>query len=185
MGDGIYVALSGAIAQTQNLDATAQNLANASTDGYQRLRPVFHEELARAAKQTPNFHYSELASTQNDTSPGPLRSTGRPLDFVMPEGTYLAVSTSRGDRYTRAASLSVGLDGTLRTQSGNPVLAEDGRTIQIPADGGAASVDPAGRVQQGDETRARLKLVSFPNPGMLSHDAGALLVATPEAGVPS
>ena len=48
MGDGIYVALSGAIAQSAHLDATAANLANAGTDGYQRVRPVFREELTRA-----------------------------------------------------------------------------------------------------------------------------------------
>jgi flagellar basal body rod protein FlgG len=185
MADGIYVALSGAIAQTQNLDVTAQNLANASTDGYQRLRPVFHEELARASSQAGGYHYAEMTATQNDTTRGPLRATGRALDFAMPEGTYLAVATPRGDRYTRAGSLQVGLDGTLRTANGAAVLAEDGRTITIPGDSGVPSVDPSGRVMQGDEMRARLKLVSFPQPGMLGHETGALMVATPQAGVPA
>ena len=48
MSDGIYVALSGAIAQASSLDTTATNLANASTDGYQRVRTVFREALATA-----------------------------------------------------------------------------------------------------------------------------------------
>jgi flagellar basal-body rod protein FlgF len=186
VGDGIYVALSGAIAQSANLEVTAQNLANASTDGYQRVRPVFHEELARAGGQTAGFHYAQMVSSQNDTTRGPLRETGRSADFSMPEGTYLAVTTPRGERYTRAASLSTGIDGVVRTSHGDPVLSEDGRIIKIPTDPATPlRLDPTGQVYQGDETRGRLKLVTFAQPSMLSHDAGALLAATPEAGAPS
>jgi flagellar basal body rod protein FlgF len=108
MADGIYVALSGAIAQSLNLDSTSQNLANASTDGYQRMRPVFREELSRAGSLDPALHYSSVGTTQLDTTRGELRDTGRALDFAMPQGTYLAVSTSNGERYTRAASLGRG-----------------------------------------------------------------------------
>jgi flagellar basal-body rod protein FlgF len=188
MGDGIYVALSGAIAQAANLDATAQNLANAGTDGYQRVRPVFQEELARAGAHDPAFHYAQIASTRNDTSRGALRETGRPLDFVMPEGSYLAVSTPRGERYTRAASLTPGLDGVLRTSHGDPVLSEDGSTVKVPPDASAFAslrVDKSGKVLQGDaEVRAQLKIVTFPDGASLSHDTGALLAATPESGAP-
>src|SRR5207253_7645482 len=81
MGDGIYVALSGAIAQSVNLDTTASNLANASTDGYQRARPVFREELTKAGTHDPGFHYTSVAGTALDTTRGPLRATGKPLDF--------------------------------------------------------------------------------------------------------
>ena len=35
MADGIYVALSGALRETQTLDNVAENVANASTPGYQ------------------------------------------------------------------------------------------------------------------------------------------------------
>jgi flagellar basal body rod protein FlgG len=188
MGDGIYVALSGAIAQAANLDATAQNLANAGTDGYQRVRPVFQEELARAGVHDPAYHYAQISSTQNDTTQGALRETGRALDFVMPQGSYLAVSTPRGERYTRASSLTAGIDGVLRTAHGDPVLSEDGRTVQIPNDPSTLAslrVDKSGKVLQGDdEVRGQLKIVSFAQPGMLSHDSGALLAATPQSGVP-
>ena len=119
MSDGIYVALSGAIAQSTSLDVTAANLANAGTDGYQRNRPVFREELMRAGSGSsePGSRYTSIASTQLDTTRGALRPTGNALDFSMPEGTYLSVSTARGERYTRAASLSVSRDGTLQTRT--------------------------------------------------------------------
>jgi flagellar basal-body rod protein FlgF len=182
MADGIYVALSGAIAQSMNLDSTAQNLANASTDGYQRMRPVFREELSRAGSMDPGLHYSSLAATKLDTRRGELRDTGRPLDFAMPEGTYLAVSTSNGERYTRAASLSVGIDGSLRTTGGAAVLSEGGSPIQLSPTGAAVRVDESGQVLQGDTPVGRVKLVTFAAPSGLTHDQGPLLMATSESG---
>ena len=65
MAGGIYVALSGAVAQTTQLDTTAANIANANTDGYQRVRPVFREMLAQAssgANGTGFFLYLTVTS---------------------------------------------------------------------------------------------------------------------------
>jgi flagellar basal-body rod protein FlgF len=182
VSDGIYVALSGAIAQTRNLETTAANLANANTDGYQRVRPVFREELARAGSAAPGSHYASLDGTSLDTTRGGLRPTGNPLDFAMPEGTYLAVSTARGDRYTRAASLKVGTDSVLRTARGDAVLGEDGKNIKVAGGANAVRIDDSGQVWQGEDVSGRVKLVSFAQPSNLSHDEGAVLQATPAAG---
>jgi flagellar basal body rod protein FlgG len=185
MSDGIYVALSGAIAQTASLDATAANLANASTDGYQGLRPVFREELSRASGKEPALHYTTTQGTQTDTAPGSLRATGHPLDFAMPQGTYLAVITSGGERYTRAASLSVGRDGTLINAGGTSVSGEDGKPIKVTGDTANLRIDASGQVRQGDDVVGHVKLVSFATPARLSHEAGALLAATPQSGTPT
>jgi flagellar basal-body rod protein FlgF len=182
VSDGIYVALSGAIAQTSNLETTAANLANASTDGYQRNRPVFREELARAGSAKITSHYALLAETHLDTTRGALRPTGNPLDFAMPAGTYLAVSTPRGERYTRAASLSIGADRVLRTAHGDPVLREDGKSIKLGDGTTPVRIDDSGQVWQGGDVQARVKLVAFAQPQNLSHDQGPLLLATPAAG---
>ncbi len=188
MSDGIYVALSGAIAQAASLDATAADLANASTDGYQRLRPVFREELTRAGKHEPAMHYASSVTSTTDTARGPLRVTGSPLDFAMPQGTYLAVSADAAggtESYTRAASLSVGPDGVLRSAHGAQVLSESGKPITITGNPSGLRIDDSGAVRQGEEVIGRLKLVSFPTPSALSHQAGALLLATPASGAPT
>ncbi len=186
MADGIYVALSGAIAQSMNLDSTAQNLANASTDGYQRQRPIFREELSRAGSRDPALHYSSLAGTKLDTTRGELRDTGRALDFAMPQGTYLAVSAPAGERYTRAASLSVGIDGVLRTAAGNAVLSDRGTPIKLTGDASSVRIDDSGQVRQGDQSVVgRVKLVTFGSPAALAHDQGPMLMATVESGAPT
>jgi flagellar basal body rod protein FlgG len=185
VAEGIYVALSGAIAQSASLETTATNLANASTDGYQSVRTSFREELSRAGTRAPALHYSGASDARTDTTRGPLRATGNALDFAMAEGTYLAVGTPGGERYTRAASLSVGVDGTLRTAHGNSVLDENGQPIKATGDTTALRIDATGQLWQGSEARARVKLVSFPTPAALTHETGALLVATPAAGAPT
>jgi flagellar basal body rod protein FlgG len=183
MSDGIYVALSGAIAQATNLETTAQNLANASTDGYQRTRPVFQEELARAGSRQPAMHFTSLGSTKLDTTRGSLRSTGSQLDFAMPKGTYLAVSTPQGERYTRAASLTVGTDGVLRTAHGDAVIQENGKPIQLTgATSANVRVDGTGQVLLDGDARGRVKLVSFAQPEDLAHDQGPLLMSTASSG---
>jgi flagellar basal body rod protein FlgG len=191
MADGIYVALSGAVAQELALESTAQNLANAGTHGYQRVRPVFHEFLAQAkagqakagqAQAGPGGpqRFAASAGTRLDTSAGAIRATGNALDLALPKGTYLAVLTERGERYTRAGSLKVGTDGTLQTQTGTRVSGEDGKPIKVSGEG--VAITDAGEVRGGGATAGRLRLVTFPRIDALSHEGGTLLAATPESG---
>jgi|HubBroStandDraft_2_1064218.scaffolds.fasta_scaffold68519_3 flagellar basal-body rod protein FlgF len=185
MSDGIYVALSGAVAQTSVLDVTATNLANASTDGYQRMRHVFREALAQA-EGTNTFRSVTTASTCLDPTRGALRVTGRGLDVSLPQSAYLTVSTARGDRYTRAGSLRVDLQGSLRTSHGDLVASEDGRPLRTDLnDPTEATVTQSGEIWQGENMLGRLKVVTFPKPEELTPEGGTLLAANPRAGVPA
>jgi flagellar basal body rod protein FlgG len=184
MSDGIYVALSGAIAQTSALDATASNLANASTDGYQRMRPIFREALAQAGGKGTAMP-SVTASTTLDTTRGAVRVTGRSLDVTLPDKSYLAASTTNGERYTRAGSLAVATDGTLTTSHGTPVLADDGRLIKTNRTKGEITITPTGEVRQCDAKIARLRVVTFAKPEQLAPEGGSLLATTAGAGAPS
>lgn len=184
MSDGIYVALSGAVAQTSVLDVTATNLANASTDGYQRMRHVFREALAQAQGGS-NLRSVTTATTRLDTTRGALRVTGRPLDVSLPQSGYLAVSTPAGERYTRACSLRVDLQGALRTSHGELVASEDGRPLRAdPSVSTEPAVTQSGEVWQGDTMLGRLRVVTFPSPDQLSPEGGTLLAATAGAGTP-
>ena len=140
MSDGIYLALSGAVGETEKLDVVATNLSNAATVGYQRIRPVFHQALAAAQSAAGGV----TATTELDTSRGATRVTGRALDVTLPSSTYLALSTPRGERYSRAGALSVSTEGTLQTRTGEAVVSENGRPIQIARDKGDPSITPEG-----------------------------------------
>jgi flagellar basal-body rod protein FlgF len=179
MSRGLYVALSGAVAQETALDTTAQNLANAATPGYQRMRPVFKEVLSGATgKNNPgsNLHFTSVDATALDGSRGALRATGRALDVALPEGVYLGVSTARGERYTRAGSLTVQADGSLTTSSGKPIAREDGSPLKVTP-GRETTIKPDGTVVQDGNAVGSLRLVKMEAGGSLEHEGEGLLVA--------
>jgi flagellar basal body rod protein FlgG len=172
---GVYVALSGAVAQEQALEATATNVANASSAGYQRLRPVFRQALAKAEKGDPQLQYARTSRTALDTTVGALRVTENPLDVALPKGVYLAAITPRGERYTRAGNLALSADGTIQTAGGTPVSSDGGAPVKAAPGGGQVRIQPDGSVMQGAQTIGKLKLVSFETPDALQPEGSSLL----------
>lgn len=183
MSRGIYIALSGALAQSTTLEATATNLANASTNGYQRSMPVFREVLASQRAAGP---FTAPRGVAIDRRQGALRTTGRPLDVAFPEGSYLAVQTPGGQRYTRDGALTLGTDGTLKTGRGHVVVGENGRPIVAKVTSGGADVriERDGQVFQGTSAIGRLRVVSFSGADNLVHEGGNLLAPAAAGGAP-
>lgn len=177
MSDGIYVALSGALGQSTLLESTANNLANASTDGYHRVHPVFQQVLSAAggaaSRRTPGVTVARL---QVDQSAGAFRPTGRALDASLPDDTWLAVSTPRGERYTRAVSLTIDPTGAVRTAQGHAVMGETGRPLQVPPGTLDVGLTATGELRNVDTLVGRLRLVRFNQPQQLLQE-GATLVA--------
>jgi flagellar basal body rod protein FlgG len=124
-----------------------------------------------------------VQQTSSDTSLGSLRKTDRALDFAAPQGIYLAVQTPKGERYTRAGSLVVGTDGTLKSAHGDVVVGEDGRPIKLASKEAIPKLSPDGAVEVDGAKIGRLKLVSFANPERLVHE-GNTRMAVGAAGAP-
>ena len=188
MSKGIFVALSGAVAAQTSLDVTAQNLANASSTGYHRLRPIFREVLSTAGKSSPKAEqranrYTAVSGTVMDMSMGVIRSTGRPLDAALSDGTFFAVGTNQGERYTRNGAVQVDAQGSLKIGD-SAVLDDQGRPIKVPTDQ-EVSLTKDGQVLVGGETQSHLKIVTFQNPSLLTPEAGALVAASPGSGAAS
>lgn len=183
MGDGIYCALSGALAQQTALETVATNLSNASTQGYRGEKAVFREVLSRAGAEGP-LRFAAVQATALDGQQGSVRSTGRDLDVAFPDGVFLAVQTPAGERYTRAGSLHVTADGTLATASGHPVLSETNQPLTV-APGGTPSISSEGALVVGGEVQSRLKLVSFTEAQWLSHEGSTLLASNDRSGPPT
>lgn len=166
------VALSRLVAQSRALDVTASNLANMNTPGYRAERVQFTTWLARepGAAEPPGgapVAYTQDRATWRDTSAGPLKMTGNPLDIAIgnPDG-FFTVQTPRGPRLTRAGRFQLDASGTIVDVQGDPLLDVNGQPLQtaptdtelhITADGTIAGANgPIGRigvVTPADETR--------------------------------
>jgi flagellar basal-body rod protein FlgF len=185
MPKGVYAALSGAVAANVALEVTAQNLANASTAGYQRMRPLFREVLAQTQQDDapPSPEVNRFAAAQGtviDLTPGVMRSTGRPLDVALPERTFLAVSTPAGERYTRAGNIERTPTGTLRV-AGGELLDEAGKPITVDAQA-SLSISAEGQVLADGNPVSRVRLVDFGEPSLLTPQGGALFAASADSG---
>ncbi len=148
MADGLYVSMCGAVTRSEQLDAIADNLANAQTPGFKAARPAFESFMAASGAQ--DKHYPAAVATGFDLRPGPTTTTGNPLDLVPEDGAFLAVRTPAGTTaYTRDGRLTLDADRRL-VSDGRPVLSRNGQAIVIPPDL-APRVDARGVVHAGDD----------------------------------
>jgi flagellar basal-body rod protein FlgF len=179
------MAASGASAQMTALDATANNLANATTPGYKADQAVFQEHLAQAmfaGKAQPEMRYASVAAVAPDLRSGPLSVTQRPLDVAIDGDGYFKVQTPRGERYTRAGSFQLGPGGTLVTPLGYAVLDSGGSPIRLPLDGGPADIGQDGAIRVDGEEVGQLSVVNFDEPRALVKDGDTMFRATPQSG---
>ena len=153
VSDGIYVSMCGAAARSEQLDAIADNLANAQTPGFKAARPAFEAFLPQSGAADKS--YPAAVATGFDLRPGPTTRTDSPLDVLPEDGAFLAVATEGGGRaYTRDGRLGVDSERRL-TQSGRPVLDRSGSPIYLPP-GPPPQIGQDGAVRVGDVSVAEL-----------------------------
>jgi flagellar basal-body rod protein FlgF len=188
MSDGIYTALSGALAQEKALAVVANNVANTGTAGFQADKVVFGEMMAKsqAGTRPQSLHYVGIDSTSRDVQAGGLQQTGNSLDVALQGDGYFAVRTSAGERYTRAGSFVTDSEGVLRTHSGLPVLGEAGKPsapgteLTLPTNAKEVRIAPDGKIDADGQTIGKLKIVRFEGVDALAKEGITLLA--PNAG---
>ena len=126
----LYVAMTGASQNALAQKAHANNLANISTNGFQRdleqarSMPVFGDSFPARA-----FALTERPAT--DFSQGALVETGRDLDVAVSGDGWLAVQAPDGsEAYVRTASMNVDALGILRAGNGMPIMGNGGPIVR-------------------------------------------------------
>lgn len=178
MGSGIYIALSGAVAQNNALDVVANNVANAGTTGFRADRIAFQKVLGKASGNDQNF--VQVAVTKVDSQAGPIRQTGNPLDLALSGDGFFAIDTPRGVRYTRAGDFTLDKTGRIVNPDGYTARKQGGGSVSIPKDAKDVMVSGDGSVYADGNKVGGLQLARFA-PGNIVHEGGALYAATPGA----
>ena len=177
MGDGIYTALTGALANEHSLDVLANNLANASTSGFRADRSVFGELLAGAQRNLPidprqpapprTDKFVRVELNQLDMTPGALRNTENPLDVGINGRGYFLVRTADGDLLTRAGNFRMREDGILINAEGAAVLDDNRDPIQFRRDVRDIRFMADGTVRADDLEVAKLAVRDVADPAQL------------------
>jgi flagellar basal-body rod protein FlgF len=176
MADGLYVSMCGAAARAEQLDAIADNLANAQTPGFKSSRPAFESFLPASGAE--DKVYPAAVSTGFDLRPGPTVRTDQPLDVLPEDGAFLQVGLpGGGSGYTRDGRLSI--DSARRLVSaGRPVLDREGKPILVPWDQKPV-IEADGGVRVGELRVAEIGLWKLEGP---VDRAGPALLAPGKGG---
>lgn len=127
-----YITLSGQMARKQQLEVTANNVANASTVGFEQDAILFrHVDKKQKKDRHDSFVWSE--TTYRTGEQGGLKVTNRPLDVaIATEERYFKVRTPRGDRYTLDGSMLINNQNVLVNLNGYPYLSIENQVIELP-----------------------------------------------------
>jgi len=166
----IYTAMTGASAAAQRQSVLANNLANASTQGFRAELSNFRAVPLRGEGASTRVFALE-ASSGHDSKPGAIERTGRALDMAAQGKSFFAVQGLDGtEAYTRGGAFQISSAGTLVNSSGLMVLSDGGAPIDVP---------PGGEITVGGDGT-----VSAKTGGQPSSTLGRIKLATPTADDP-
>ncbi|MCL4470454.1 MAG: flagellar basal-body rod protein FlgG [Sulfuricella sp.] len=198
----LWIAKTGLDAQQTNIDVISNNLANVSTNGFKRSRPVFEDLLyqtlrqpgAQSSQQTQLPTGMQLGTgvrpvaTEKIFTQGNLQQTGNSLDVAINgKGFFQILMPDGTTSYTRDGSFQVDSQGQLVTSSGYAVQP----AITIPSDALSVTIAKDGTVsvtQTGSTSPTQvgsLQLAGFINPAGLQNIGENLFQETAASGTPS
>ncbi len=187
MSRALYSVVSGGLAELSRLDVVAQNLANASTSGYKAQELVFEVKPAKARGSSLAGLTMQRASAQvleratvTDFSQGPIERTGNPLDVALAGEGFFVVATARGDRFTRAGSLTITPEGKLATAAGHALQGDSGDLTLPP---GKVEIAEDGLVSVDGNPAGRIRVVTFEKTNRLVREGESLFAAGPQPPV--
>lgn len=197
----LTTAATGMIAQQNNLDVVANNIANVNTTGFKKQRAEF-QDLLSVAERTPGALMNQgtyqpvgveiglgvkTSATTRIFTEGVLQSTGRPYDVAIEGEGFFQILRSDGSlAYTRDGSFQIDAMGQLCTSDGyllqpQITIPQNATEVNITSDGNVS-------VKVGNDTTqttvGEIQLVKFQNPTGLLSIGHNLYIETPGSGVP-
>ena len=168
MDRALFTSMTGAKHNTLAQAVHANNLANASTDGFRRDYVAARSMGIWYGDGLPTRVHALTERPATDFAVGSLRDTGRDLDIAVRGEGWIAVQAPDGsEAYTRAGSLQITPLGQLLTGNGLPVLGNRG-PIAIP-DAAKVEIGEDGTITvrglgQGPEALADVDRIRLVNP---------------------
>lgn len=199
----LEIASYGMLAQQQNVDVIANNLANMNTTAFRRAQAAFQDliytnrprpgssksqagPLVPAGVQTG--HGVQLSSTYQVNQQGSLKATTNTLDLAIKGNGYFQIQLPNGQTaFSRVGTFQLSNEGQIVTHDGNPLAGG----ITIPTNAIDVTINASGGVQvklQGNttfQTVGQIELATFQNQGGLLPRGDGLYLQTDNSGPPT
>lgn len=158
-----YVGLSQQMALKQQMDVTANNIANLNTPGFKAQGVLFLDYLNKPKQaQGDTLHQVLDYASYRDLSAGALKQTHNDLDFALQGDGYFAVETPQGTRYTRDGSFALNANREIVNKSGYKLLGGGG-PITVQEGAAHITVTRDGTVSTNLGEIGKVKVVTFQN----------------------
>lgn len=178
-----YVGLSQQLALQQQIEVTANNIANMSTPGYKAQGILFLDYMTKP-KDGETINQAYDFATYRDLSVGSQMPTHNPLDMAISGEGYFAIQTPDGVRYTRDGSFVLNAERQVVNAQGNALLDDGGGPIIIPAEVNNVTVSSDGVISGETGNIGRVSLVTFANQQMMKKEGDNLYSAGGQAETP-
>jgi flagellar basal-body rod protein FlgG len=188
MLEGMYTAAAGMAAQQSRLDAVANDLANASTTGYKRVRMAYRDlsytqGIDGSTTAVRVGSGAAAAIIGRDYQQGSDLSTGRSLDVSIEGPGYIQVRNNGKQELTRDGNLQLDAQGRLSMQDGS--LLDPPVTVPKGTQPDDVSIAGDGTVNVAGKKVGQIRLVAVPNPAGLDGGADNRFQATAASGAVS
>jgi flagellar basal-body rod protein FlgG len=187
MLEGLYAAAAGMTAEQDQLDATANNISNEDTPGYQSEEVGFQDLLYENDDDDPSSAVvgagSAASAVGYSQQQGSLEQTGGPLDLAIEGNGYFQVRLANGTTgLTRDGSFQLNSHGQITTASGQTLVPP----ITVPAGTSASDirVSTNGVVSVGGRRVGTLAVVMVPAPDKLLANGDSTYTTTAASGAP-
>jgi len=198
----LWISKTGLEAQQFNVDVISNNLANVSTNGFKRQRPIFEDLLYQVLRQ-PGAQSSQTTqvptglqvgtgvapvTTARIFTEGNLTNTGGSLDMAIDGRGLFQVLLPNGElAYTRDGAFQLDSQGQIVTANGfqlQPAITipSNALSITIGLDGTVSVTQPNSATPTQIGT---IQLADFINPGGLLAKGGNLFQETASSGPPT
>jgi flagellar basal-body rod protein FlgG len=185
MLEGMYTAAAGMAAQQSRLDAVANDLANASTTGYKRVRMAYRDlaytQGTQGATTAVRVGAGAAASMiGRDDRQGAVQETGNPLDVAIEGPGYIQLRLNGQQWLTRDGNLQIDAQGRLGTQDG--ALLDPPITLPKGTPPEQVSISSDGTVTAAGRKAGQIRLVAVPDPAGLNGGESNRFQATAASG---
>lgn len=163
MVNGLYTASRAMTNILAKQDVHAQNIANASTNGFKMARLVNTAEVTVGRNDQGELREKENQQVSEITTSfaqGPMVNTGNEFDLALTAPGFFMVEAEDGVRYTRNGGFSLNSYGELVTLSGKRVLDDGGQPL-VMKDGGDVRFLEDGSVNVDGKRVGKLGIVDF------------------------
>ena len=171
-----YTTLTRQSGLMREMQAVANNIANAATTGFRQEGLIFSEYVnkvdggASLSMATANVRQTSMIQ-------GALTRTDGAFDMAIEGAGFFLIDTPAGERLTRAGSFSPNAEGDLVTNDGYRVLDAGSAPIFIPPDAVDLNVSADGTISTQGRPIGQIGLFEPINPTTMMREDGVMFRA--------